>query len=156
MKFGAGTTSEKLLEVPLVGVGELDIDSTIRITVALQPPIPATTDRDPKVGLSDGTNVNLFYLTDQWNYANSSPCRPFNGTHQDTRVPASSSVPYQYTLIFKPYDRYGACYTAQRGGYANAARFNRQLVITKPLSLAVHREDAAERYTFYYFLVEIL
>ena len=156
MKFAAGATNEKLLEVPLVGVRDLDVDATIRITIGLQPPNPATNDRDPRVGLSDGVNVNYYQLVDQANYHNFPPCNPISATHDGTRVPNNSPVPYQYTLTFKPYNRYSTCYTAQNGGYVNTATFNRQLIVTKPLSLVVYRSDAAEHYMFKYFLVEIL
>ena len=156
MEFKAGNASEKLLEVPLVGVGELDVDATVRITVALQLPTSATADRDPRVGLSDGVHVNDYYLVDRNNYAATSPCLPEDATHDDVRVPTNSPVPREYTLIFKPYDRYSACYTAQEGGYVNTVTFNKQLTVTQSLSLVVHRSDAIEQYSFNYFLVEIL
>ena len=109
--------------------GELDVDATIRIAVGIEPPNPATTDRDAKVGLSDGVDVNNYQLVDQSNYANFPPCNPCDAAQDDNRVPSDSPVPHQYTLIFKPYDRYGACYTAQEGGYVNTATLNKQLTV---------------------------
>lgn len=157
MEFGAGASgAEKILEVPLVGAGDLKCDATIRVTVGLVPPNPLTTDRDPRVGLSDGNIVNTFYLRDQGDYDTLPSCDPEGGISNDIMVANAAPVPDEYTLIFKPYDRYAHCKTGQEGGYSNPATFANQLIINKPISLVVFRDDAAETYSFNYFLVEIL
>ena len=156
MKFGSGIKDEKLLEVPLVGARELDVHATLRVTVAIQPPTPTHFDRDPIIGLSDGMNVNRFVLYDQSNYAAVTPCSLVNAVEDNVLVPSHCPVPYQYTLAFMPFYRYGACYTAQNGGYVNTGKFNQQLDVTRPISLVVHRHNAGEEYAFTYIMVEIL
>ena len=56
--------------------------------------------------------------------------------------------------MFQPFHKYGACYTAQDGGYVNVGRFNEQLDASKGVSLLVERGDATETYRYYYFLIE--
>ena len=51
---------------------------------------------------------------------------------------------------------YGACSSAQDGGYLNVGTFNNQVDPTNGLSLVIHRADALEQYQFNYFLIEIL
>lgn len=163
MRFVPGTAYEMLLEVPLVGMGQLNMDTTIRITVGRSrlPQNPLVTDNEPRVGLSDGNTVNDFHLEDPVNYDSTPPslppCKPVAGIHDNTLVSNNSPLPNQYTLLFKPYSKYGACYTAQDGGYVNTAEFTNQMIITQPLSLVLHGGDEPnEGYTFHYFLVEIL
>ena len=156
MQFGTGSYLEKLLEVPLVGVGDLDVDATVCITVGVEPPSPLTADRDPRVGLSDGVNSNLYELYDQGNYGSYPPCSAAAAVQDFNLVPTNSPVPRQYTMMFKLFDRYGTCSTAHEGGYITTATFDNQLTVTQPLSLVVYRHDSNEEYSFNYFLVEIL
>ena len=58
--------------------------------------------------------------------------------------------------MFQPFHKYGACYTAQDGGYVNVGRFDEQLDTSKGVSLLVERDNAAETYRYYYFLAEIM
>ena len=58
--------------------------------------------------------------------------------------------------MFQPFHKYGACYTAQDGGYVNVGRFNDQLDASKGVSLLVNRNNAPETYRYYYFFVEIM
>jgi len=115
--FGTGTTGEKLLEVPL---GQIDPHATIVITVGLDNSHPNTpTDTDPHVGISDGTNTNVWWITDLNNYPTYAPCLPSGGTHDDTRVSSGTKVPATFKLTFTPFHKYGSCETAQEGGYIN-------------------------------------
>ena len=154
--FGTGTLHEKLLEVPL---GQIDPHATIVITVGLDNSHPNTpsTDTDPLVGISDGNNTNIWWITDSDNYPSYAPCTLSGGrgTHDDTRVPSGTKVPATFKLTFTPFYKYGSCETAQEGGYINTGRFNTQLDITKPLYLRVDRQDPSEQYYYHYFLVEI-
>ena len=152
--FGSGAANEKLLEVPL---GQIDPHATIVITVGLDNSHPNTpsTDTDPVIGISDGTNSNVMYIVDMDNYGSFPPCYPTSGTHDNTRVSSGTTVPATLKLTFTPFYKYGSCETAQEGGYINTGRFNTQLDITKPLYLHVDRHSASEEYYFHYFLVEI-
>ena len=152
--FGSGTANEKLLEVPL---GKIDPHATIVITVGLDKSHPntASTDSDPNIGISDGTNSNIVFIHDLDNYPSGSPCYLRDGSHDNTLISSGTKVPAMFKLTFTPFYKYGSCETAQEGGYINTGRFNTQLDITKPLYLRVDRNNANEEYYYYYFLVEI-
>ena len=80
--FGTGTANEKLLEVPL---GQIDPHATIVLTFGLNNSHPNTpSESDPRIGISDGTNTNTWWIVDLNNYPSSPPCRPSGGTHDNT------------------------------------------------------------------------
>ena len=149
--FGSGSTSEKLIDIPLLEPGETDSQSSIRLTAAFDPDA-VTTDSDIRVGISDGTYYNQFYIYDT---SASYACAPYGGSHQSNTVHQNYHTG-EVTLLFHPFHRYGACSTRHDGGYVNTARFSTQLDITKGLSLQVNRDSYSERYKIYYFIVEIL
>ena len=152
IRFSRGTAWEKLLQVPIAAAGELDAHTSIRVTVGLTPVI---SDSDPNVGISDGVNVNRFYIVDTGNYGHIAPCGLHDGSNEGRRV-TTRRVPPQFTFLFSPFYKYGACSSAQDGGYLNVGTFNKQVDPTNGLSLVVYRSNAAESYRFRYFLVEIL
>ena len=152
IRFSRGTANEKLLQVPIAAAGELDPRASIRVTVGLTPVIG---DSDPRVGISDGVNVNKFIIRDTGNYGSTAPCGIDDGSHEDRRV-TTRRVPSQFTFLFTPFYKYGACSSAQDGGYLNVGTFNNQVDPTTGLSLVIQRTDAGEQYKFRYFLVEIL
>ena len=65
-------------------------------------------------------------------------------------------MPGLVTFLFDPFHRYGACSTGNDGGYTNVGTFNAQLDLSKGISFILRRDNAAEQYRFYYFLIEIL
>ena len=152
--FANGISNEMVLRVP---IGQVDQHATIVITVGLDKSHPnnAGVDSDPLVGISDGTNENLFIIVDVNNYPSYSPCRPYNGSHDDTRVAAGTQVSSTFKLTFIPFNKCGFCETAQEGGYINTGTFAQRIDITKPLFLTVKRYDSSEQYYFHYFKVEI-
>ena len=153
--FGPGVDREEmLLQVP---IGQIDPHATIVITVGLQKSHPndPSVDSDPGVGISAGTDENLFLIVDVSNYAKQSPCYPISRIHDNTRVPAGTPVSATYKLTFTPFNKLGICETAQDGGYINTGTFGPQIDITQPLFLTVRRHDAPEEYFFHYFNVEI-
>ena len=151
--IGPGSTDEKLLEIP---IGHIDPHDTIIITVGLNKSHPNTpADFDPKIGISDGSNTNEFIINDIGNHAFSPPCYVVSGVYDDTRVSATAQTPSTFKLTFTPFFKYGACETAQDGGYINTGRFNTQIDVSKPLYLTVFRSDAAENMYFHYFNVQI-
>ena len=140
--------------MPLAGPGEVDLYTSIRITVGLKP--PGTVDKDPRVGLSDGVNNNVFVIPDN---SNQSPCFPHPGTNDGNLL--TSFTPQtqtsQFVLLFEPFHQYGACFTAQEHGYVNTGTFTQQLDTNKGLDFVVQRDDdLPETYDFYYFIVEFL
>ena len=60
-----------------------------------------------------------------------------------------------FTLLFKPAERFGACSTAQNGGFVNMATFSNQLDLSLGISLRMRMHEANEDIRYYYFLVEI-
>ena len=152
IRFGSGTTHEKLLQVPIAAAGELDAHASIRVTVGLT---PVSGDSDPRIGISDGVNVNRFVIVDTANYAALPPCYVLDGTRENNLV-TTRTVSSQFTFLFSPFYKYGACSSAQDGGYLNVGTFNKQVDTTNGLNLVVYRHNGYENYQFRYFLVEML
>ena len=153
--FGSGRGGEKLLQVPIAAAGELDAHASIRVTVGLT---PVSGDSDPGIGISDGVNLNRFIIVDTGNYHNHAPCYifPREGSQENNLV-TTRRVASQFTFLFSPFYKYGACSSAQDGGYLNVGTFNNQVDTTNGLSLVIHGDDDLhEKYQFRYFLVEIL
>ena len=140
--------------MPLVGPGELDPQSTIRVTVGLKPYTPPI-DSDNDIGITDGSNSNRFIINDIGNYPHTA-CFLSEGTHDNVQIPVGTTQAGQYVLLFEPFHRYGACSSAQLGGYVNPGHFNNQVDVSKGISLVIKRNDAAETYNYYYFMVEII
>ena len=151
--IGAGTANEILLEVP-INPPQLTSVCSIRVTVGFEN--PGSQDHDPRIGLTDGTKVNQFRIRDAANYGSNPPCDLVNAVEITNVLSGTSPMPHQVTFLFSPVMRFGACYTAQDGGYVSAGRFDDQLILTNGLKLQVQRDSANEEYIFFYFLVEFL
>jgi hypothetical protein len=147
-------TENKLLEVPL---GTVDSRATIVITVGLDKSHPSTTgvDADFTVGISDGTNNNQQYIVDVDNYGNNPSCYPDSASHDNNITPPGTPFPSTLKLTFIPFYKYGACETAQEGGFIETGTFNAQIDTSKPLSLSVFRHTAPEQVFLHYIRVEI-
>ena len=153
IRFGTGTAyDQKLLQVPIAAAGELDAHASIRVTVGLT---PLSGDSDPVIGISDGSNENKFFVVDSGNYRTYPPCYVIDGSHENNRV-TTRRVSSQFTFLFSPFYKYGACSSAQDGGYLNVGTFNKQVDPTNGINLVIYRNHAPENYKFRYFLVEIL
>jgi len=156
IRFRSGTAREKLLEVPIAAAGELDAHISIRITVGFNPPRTGI-DSDYSIGISDGTNVNRYQIVDSTNYRDHPPCRiiPSEGTGENKLV-TTRTVPPQFTFLFSPFRKFGACSSSQDGGYLNVGTFNKQVDPTSSLSFEIYGDNDRELHQFYYVLVEIL
>ena len=99
--------------------------------------------------------MNRFRIVDTGNYASDPPCHVLEGSHENNRV-TTRRVSSQFTFLFSPFYKYGACSSAQDGGYLNVGTFNKQVDPTNGLSLVIQRSNALEQYQFNYFLIEIL
>ena len=155
--FGTGSNTTTLLEVPVIPAGRYTRNSsiTIQITAAVDGQmLNAQIDRDPQVGVTDGSTNNRFWILDITNYRNRPPCQPVGVSETLTKT-SSGPVPDQFTFLFKPAERFGACSTAQRGGFVNVGIFNSQLDLSRGIKLQIRRDSRNEDYRFYYFLVEI-
>ena len=153
IRFGHGRViGEKLLQVPIAAAGELDAHASIRVTVGLT---PISGDSDPRIGISDGSNENKFFVMDSGNYRSYPPCYVFDGSYENKLV-TTRRVSSQFTFLFSPFYKYGACSSPQDGGYLNVGTFNKQVDPTNGLNLVVYRHHAPENYRLHYFLVEIL
>ena len=76
--FKGVSVGELLLKIPL---GSVEPHSTIWITVAVKPRA-SNVDSDPYVGLSDGSDSNLFIIRDLATFQSSAPCEPQPNTCQ--------------------------------------------------------------------------
>ena len=101
--------------------------------------------------------MNRFHILDTSNYRGSPPCAipSSEGSQENNRV-TTRRVSSQFTFLFSPFYKYGACSSAQDGGYLNVGTFNNQVDPTNGLNLVVYRNHAPENYRLHYFLVEIL
>ena len=154
MQFtSSGSGYHELMEVPLVGPGQLK-SLSVRITVTLKP-VASGVDSDPRVGLTDGDKQQLFTFADRSNYPTYTPCLA-SGNQDNILVPASTPPPAEYSLLFNPFLGYGSCSTAQVGGYVNTATFAQTLDTRRGLTLIVLSADIGEHYNFTSILVELL
>ena len=152
IQFRTGNVYEELLRVPIAAPGELLPQAMIRITVGMNPP---EGDSDPTVGISDGVNMNQFYLVeDGTSTSNVNPCGIVSGTKNGRSAPHGDPVAGTYVILFDPIHNFGSCST--NTGFATAGKFSNHVDPSKGLSLVLNRNDAIEQYTFHYFLVEFL
>ena len=153
IRFGPGTAvGEKLLEVP---IGHVNFHATVIITVGLDKSHLNLNPADLRIGLSDGTTQNIFYISDYANRLRYS-CYPMSSSYDsDTKVNAGTQVPSMFKLTFTPFTRFGTCETGQEGGYIVTGRFSAQMQITKPLFLRVHRDSSNEQQYIHYLKVDV-
>ena len=142
-----GSSGERLIEIPIVDAGEFNRYTSIRITVGLDPNI--ANDQDPYFGITDGSNVNEFYLQD----TNTYPCYPVSASY-DRISSTNIRTPGVFTFMFTPFYRYGICSVTKDGGYTVTATFTYQLDINKDISFRLRRESSSEQYRLYYILIE--
>ena len=157
MYFGPYSIEAKLLELPLISAGKFARDKpiAIQITATMNGGMLNSGDRDPILGLTDGNTTNLFVINDIIQYP-IRPCRLLSASGIPPKVISTGPVPDQFTFIFKPAERFGACSTAQQGGYVNVGIFNNQLDLSRGINFQIYRDNESyEDYLFYYFLVEI-
>ena len=155
--FGAGREGQRLLEVPLIPTGRFTRNESIaiQITAVLNGGMLNQRDRDPDVGVTDGSTVNMFRIYDINNYPNHPPCKPSNASGTLQKTFSTGPVPDQFTFLLKPAERFGACSSALHGGYVNMGIFNNQLDLSRGINLQIRKDASFEDYLFYYFLVEI-
>ena len=153
IRVTSGSSYESLITVPLADADELDSEVIIRVTVGLDPDL-VTTDNDARIGISDGSYYNQFYIFDT---AISHVCYPVSGRHENnTASEGTSYYPGQVTMIFQPFYKYGSCYTGHNGGHVSVGTFSTTVHPAKGLNLQVNRHNWNEQYRFYYFMIEFL
>ena len=156
--FGAGRGHQRLLEVPLIPAGRLTRNESIAIQITAVMNggmLNVQRDRDPIVGITDGSSINVFRINDINNYPNSPPCFPASASGKLSKTFNTGPVPDQFTFLLKPAERFGACSSAIHGGYVNVGIFNDQLDLSRGINFQIRKDDSNEDYLFYYFLVEI-
>ena len=155
--FGPGSDRDRLLEVPLIPAGRYTINDSIaiQITAVFNGSMLNERDRDPEVGITDGNNRNMFWIADVNNYPRYPPCTPKYATGSPSKTLANVTVPDQFTFLFRPAERFGACSSAQQGGYVNVGIFNYPLDLSRGINLQIRKHNGREDYVFYYFLAEI-
>ena len=158
MYFGPRSSGAKFLEVPLISAGRFARNESIaiQITVSMNGGmLNSGHDRDPIIGVTDGNTTNLFYILDINNYRTHPPCFPTSASGNVDKFLSSGPVPDQFTFLIKPAERFGACSSAQQGGYVNVGIFNNQLDLSRGIKLQIRQAESHEDYRFYYLLVEI-
>ena len=158
--FGPGAGGQRLLEVPLISTGRFTRNESIaiQITAVMNGGMLNTNrDRDPIVGVTDGSRTNVFRIHDINNYRahNLAPCIPLSASGVLPKYFNTGPVPDQFTFLLKPAERFGACSSAIHGGYVNVGIFNNQLDLSRGINLQIRKHSTNEDYLFYYFLVEI-
>ncbi len=157
IRFGPGKGNAPILEFPILrttrGGGPL---TTIRITVGMKKP-SLRANHDPRIGITDGTTVNQFWVSDLENYDKYPPCDAANAENAiNGGVPHAGRYPSQVTFMFAPYEGFGICSAAQDSGiFVNTATFHNNLDLFRNISLQVMRHKEEESYEFFYFLVEV-
>ena len=152
-----GQDTDTRLQVPIVPAGRFSTNAsaTIKITAALDGSmLNQSVDRDSRIGITDGRVMNDYEIVDANNYPVWPPCYALSASGLRKTI-SSGPVPDQFTFLFKPAERFGACSTAQNGGYVNVDTFNNQLDLSLGISLRLHMHEADEDIRYYYFLVEI-
>jgi len=150
-----GQRADTRLQLPIVPAGKFlaNASITVKITVALDGSMLNQRDRDPRIGITDGRVMNEYFILDINNYP-TAPCLALSASGSQKTL-QTGPVPDQFTFLFKPAERFGACSTAQNGGYVNVATFNNQLDLSLGVSLRLRMHGAHEEIRYYYFLVEI-
>jgi len=153
-----GWAADTRLQIPIVPAGRFSANAsiTVKITAALDGSMlnQQSVDRDPQISITDGRVMNEYEIRDINNYPNVPPCRALSASGTQKTLP-TGPVPDQFTFLFKPAERFGACSTAQNSGFINVDTFNNQLDLSLGISLRLRMEDAHEDFRYYYFLVEI-
>ena len=157
--LGAGGQDAGIhLQLPLVPAGmfSANASATIEITAALDGTMlnQRSVDRDPQISITDGRVMNEIEMVDVDNYPTFSPCYALSASGIE-RTLSTGPVPDQFTFLFKPAERFGACSTAQNSGFANVATFNNQLDLSLGISLQLRMDEVDEDIRYYYFLVDI-
>ena len=154
IQFGAGSSGEELLRVPIAVHGELLPQAMIRITVGVN---PTASNHDPRIGITDGVHYNQFYLSDDPRFGSTpNPCQiaAAHGTHNGRTASQGNLAAGTCVLLFDPIHNFGTCST--NTGFATAGKFSNHVDPSKGLSLVLNRDSPGEQYTFHYFLVEFL
>ena len=152
IRFGSGTASEKLIEVPL---GRQCGAKAIILTLGIDKSYPNSRDSDLHIGISDGKVDYKYATVDVHNYNNHSPCFPRNAVHDNRRVSRSTKAPSTLKFMFDPHSGYTYCETVQEGGFINSGTFKSNLDPSQPLFLRLYRGGSAEHYSIHYVSVEI-
>ena len=143
--------------MPLISAGTFARNESIsiQITAVMNGGMLNTRrDRDPHVGVTDGSTTNVFGIADINNYP-TTPCGLSSASGMIWKT-STGPVPDLFTFLLKPAERFGACSSAQQGGFVNVGIFNNQLDLSRGINLFIRRDNEYfEDYLFYYFLVEI-
>ena len=154
-----GQAADTRLQVPIVPAGRFSANAsiTVKITAALDGSMlnQQSVDRDPRISITDGRVMNEYQIHEINNYPYHPVCRAESASGPQKTLPPTVPVPDQFTFLFKPAERFGACSTAQNGGFVDVATFNNQLDLSLGVSLRLRMQEANEDIRYYYFLVEI-
>ena len=112
--FGPGRGGQRLLEVPIIPAGRFIRNESIaiQITAVLNGRMLNQRDRDPDVGVTDGSTINMFRIHDISNYPRLAPCILISASGTVQKTLSTGPVPDQWVFLLKPAERFGACSSA--------------------------------------------
>ena len=145
--------------MPLISAGRYARNEsiTIQITAAVDGGmLNSRRDRDPEVGITDGSTRNAFWILDINNYPSYPPCTPISATGTLPKSFSTGPVPDQFSFLFKPAERFGACSSAIHGGYVNVGIFNNQLDLSRGIKLQIRQDEVNGDFRYYYFLIKFV
>ena len=156
IEFGPEAANNKV--ILQLSLGSISPKTTIVVTVGLDKSHPNTAgiDSDLRVAISDGIRDNSMWIVDKGNYNTYPPCYPDGATQDNRRVASDTEFPSTFKLTFNQYYKYGACETAQGGGYINTGTFSTALLTDYPLYLELCRDSKDEKYFIHYLKVELV
>ena len=110
-----GRNADTRLQAPIVPAGRFSANAsaTIKITAALDGTMlnQLSADRDPQISITDGRVMNEYQIHEINNYPTFAPCYALGASGTQKSL-STGPVPDQFTFLFKPAERFGACSTA--------------------------------------------
>ena len=149
-----GAMFQRALKIQLVAPDTLTNADCISVTVTAAFDVKlATSDHDPRIGVSDGTYFNGFFTGDP---AVTISVDGESGKTLSNRVNGgmidASQYPSEIKLQFRPTEKWGSAYDNENtlvGNYQNT------LDLTKGLYLELYRDHTAEKFHIRYITVDV-
>ena len=106
-------------------------------------------------------------MRDKVDISGGTTCHGFQGTsgtslngegwiNPSSPKPSQSFYPGQFAITLKLDERWGSCYTALDGGFVKTTTFDKQLTLSKGLTLEVYKHTPNEKVGIKYIEVTIL
>ena len=149
-----------LLKVPIIPANVLETSTMLTVRIVVSNDVSFGTNGNCRIryGLSDGISFVGFTTTAKKSYSRVAPCFGMEGSSGGNLTgqraykfssPRSKNFfyPGQFFFTFKldVHESWGSCYTAQNGGYAKTALYNKRLDLNRGLTLEVYEALREQR-----------